>query len=140
MQDKSFAFERKAAYLSVAMASEKAGPYWTAAAARIRQRLSGDRGGQKVLASQIGVSEATLSRFLDVREEVRTEPSLDQAARIAEALGWSPQELLGDPKTKRALLESPELPEGDLLRELSEVLERHGGAPRRRKKPRAASR
>jgi transcriptional regulator with XRE-family HTH domain len=130
MQEKSFAFERKAAYLSDAMASGGIGPYWTAAAARIRLRLEGDRGSQKRLASKAGVSEPTLSRFLDGKSE----PSLDEAVRIADALGWPPHELLGAVNAWRPA--PPEGPERGLppevleaVRGLSKIVERHVGTP-----------
>jgi transcriptional regulator with XRE-family HTH domain len=129
MQEKSFAFERKAAYLSGAMASEESGPYWTAAAARVRGDLERTEKSQKWLALESGVSGPTLSRFLNGK----TEPSLDEAVRIAEALGWPPGELLGGVKARRPLPERfvPAVPPEVLgaVRELSKIVERHIGTP-----------
>lgn len=66
---------------------------WRETAARLSVEVGADRGRQKALASRVGVSPATMSRFLAGSHQ----PRADELVRLAAELGTSVGVLLGEP-------------------------------------------
>lgn len=93
---------------------------WREVAARLSAEVGADRGRQKTLALRVGVSEATMSRFLAGTHQ----PRADEVYRLARALGVPLSSLLGEvepppPSVPREALEQAER----LARELPPLAE-----------------
>lgn len=81
---------------------------WREIASRLSSAVGADRGRQKALASRVGVSPATMSRFLAGSHQ----PRVDELARLASALETTVGRLLDETPLKDAGLAEVVLPYG----------------------------